>query len=193
VCSVYSSTAVFPDIIFRSENGSASATNVVVLVVDAAPSLGVYYFFVVDSVCLWICHTPSNCFFFFVSLWNRAILGRQFSMTPSTKHCSSIFDLGPLTPKIDSPKFGLKSPISQLVWQIDRRCLRLPGGFRGWPIHWNHAKCCGAALCCHDNKIWARRGVQSPTGLLLGLLLSDLQSAKAFSFHNRSSPNFAYR
>jgi len=24
------------------------------------------------------------------------------------------------------------------------------------------------------------------------LLLSDLRSAKAFSFHNRSSPNFAY-
>jgi len=28
-----------------------------------------------------------------------------------------------------------------LVWQIDRRCLHLPGGFRGWPIQWNHAKC----------------------------------------------------
>jgi len=60
-------------------------------------------------------------------------------------------------------KFGLfctKSPISRLVWQIDRRCLglRLPGGCWGWPIVWNHAKCCGADLCCHGKEIWARRG-----------------------------------
>jgi len=36
--------------------------------------------------------------------------------------------------------------------------LGLPGGFRGWPIQWNHAKCCGADPCCHGNKIWARHG-----------------------------------
>jgi len=51
-----------------------------------------------------------------------------------------------------------KSPISRLVWQIDRRCLHLPGGFRGWPIQWNHAKCCGADPCCHGNDIWPMRG-----------------------------------
>jgi len=45
-----------------------------------------------------------------------------------------------------------------LVWQADRRCLRLPGGFRGWPIQWNHAKCCGANACCNDNEIWHKRG-----------------------------------
>jgi len=28
-------------------------------------------------------------------------------------------------------KFGLKSPISRLVWQTDRRCLHLPVDFRG--------------------------------------------------------------
>ena len=28
-------------------------------------------------------------------------------------------------------KFGLKSPITRLVWQTDRRCLHLPGDFRG--------------------------------------------------------------
>jgi len=50
-----------------------------------------------------------------------------------------LVDLGPITPKICT-----KSPISRLVWHIDRRCLGLPGGFRGWPIQWNHAKCCGA-------------------------------------------------
>jgi len=39
------------------------------------------------------------------------------------------------------------------------------GSFRGWPIQWNHAKCCGGDPCCHGNEIWAKRGVQSPTGL----------------------------
>ena len=34
----------------------------------------------------------------------------------------------------------------------------LPGGFWGWSIQWNHAKCCGANPCCRDNEIWARRG-----------------------------------
>jgi len=32
--------------------------------------------------------------------------GRHFSMWRSTKRCSSIFDLGPLMPKIYSPKFA---------------------------------------------------------------------------------------
>jgi len=53
---------------------------------------------------------------------------------PSTKRCSSMFDLGPLMPQIYSPKFGLKSPISRFVWQINRACVHLPVGFRGWPI-----------------------------------------------------------
>jgi len=92
----------------------------------------------------------SSCFFFFLFLDGiELFFGRQFSMTPSTKRCSSIFDL--------LPKICIKSPISRLVWHIDRRCFHLPGGFRGWPIQWNHAKCCGAAPCCHGNKIWARR------------------------------------
>jgi len=55
--------------------------------------------------------------------------------SPYKTEFSSIFYLGPLKPKIYSPKFfGTKSPISRLVWQIDGRCLGLPGGFRGWPI-----------------------------------------------------------
>jgi len=54
--------------------------------------------------------------------------------------------------------FGTKSPISRLVWQIDRRCLSLKGSFRGWPIQRIHAKCCGADPCCHGNEIWARHG-----------------------------------
>ena len=50
------------------------------------------------SVPMSVCHAPSNCFFLF--------FGRQFSIWHSTKRCSSIFDLGFLTPKIYSPKFA---------------------------------------------------------------------------------------
>ena len=85
-------------------------------------------------------------------------LGHHFSVNPSTKRCSSIFDLGPLTPKIDSQKFEQKSYITRLVWQTDRRCLRLIGGFRGWPIQWNHVQCFGADPCCYGNDISANLG-----------------------------------
>ena len=73
----------------------------------SAPRLSVYYFL---SLTVWVSVHPSVChgqtsnrFFFFVSRWNRAIFGHQFSMWHSTKR-SYIFDLGPLTPKIYSPK-----------------------------------------------------------------------------------------
>ena len=41
------------------------------------------------------------------------------------------------------------------------------GGFRGWPIQWNHAKCCGADPCCHGNEIWVRRGDPVPVAYRL--------------------------
>jgi len=84
---------------------------------------------------------------------------RHFSMWHSTTH--STFDLGPLMPKIYSTKFAQNRlyvcTMYGLKCQIYRRCLGLTGGFQGWPIQWNHAKCCGADPCCHGNEIWARR------------------------------------
>ena len=83
------------------------------ITIDSAPSLGVYYFLLLTlsvspSVCMSVCHTaPSNRFFFFVSRWNRAIFDCHFSMWHCTKRCSSMFDLGPLSPKIYSPKLAL--------------------------------------------------------------------------------------
>jgi len=57
----------------------------------SAPSLGVYYYFLsltvslCASVRLPVCHgQTSNLFFFFVSRWNQAIFGRQFSIWHST-------------------------------------------------------------------------------------------------------------
>jgi len=118
---------------------------------DSAPSLGVYYFL---SLTLYVCHAPSNRFFFLFLDGIKPFLGRQFSVWHSTKRCSSIFDLGPLTPKI----LAKKSPITRLVWQIERRCLHLLGGFRGWPIQWNHTKCCGPTLVAMATKF----GIKSP-------------------------------
>ena len=111
------------------------------LSLDSAPSLGVYYFFVVDSVCMYVCMSVTLLQIDSSSLFIDGIepfFGRQFFMWHSTKRCSSIFDLGPITPKIYSQKFGKKSPISRLLWQIDRSCLGLIGGFLGWLIQWNH-------------------------------------------------------
>jgi len=69
--------------------------------------IGVYYFF-----CRWLClsvrlsRTNFRLILLFVSRWNWAIFCRQVSMCPSTKRCSSIFDLRPITPKIYSQKFA---------------------------------------------------------------------------------------
>jgi len=67
-----------------------------IITIDSAPSLGVYYFLSLTlSVCLLL--RPSVChksFFLFLD-GIQPFLGHQFSMTKTTKRCSSIFDLGP--------------------------------------------------------------------------------------------------
>jgi len=65
------------------------------------------------SVCLSLCSFKS--ILFFVSRWNRAIFGRQFSVWHSTKLFSSIFDLGPLTPKSLLPKICMSVTESVIV------------------------------------------------------------------------------
>jgi len=122
-------------------------------------------------VCLSVCHKFQIASSFLFLHGIKPFFGRQFSMTPSTKRCSSIFGLGLLTPKIYSPKFA-QNRLSRLVWQTDRICLGLTGGFRGWPIQWNHAKCCGANPCCHSNKIWARHGDPVAYRLVINTVLS---------------------
>jgi len=44
----------------------------------------------------------------------KPFFGHQLSMLHSTKCCSSIFDLGPLMPKIYSPKFSM----AHVWWQL---------------------------------------------------------------------------
>ena len=104
---------------------------------------------------MFVCHV---CFFFFVSRWNRAIFGPSVLHDPIYK--TLFLHFGFTSPNAQNllPKICTKSPITRLLWQIDRRCLGLLKGFRGWPIQWNHAKCCGADPCCHGNEIWPSRG-----------------------------------
>ena len=85
-----------------------------------------------------------------------------------------------------------KSPISRLVWQIDRRCLGLPGGFRGWPIQWNHAKCCGADPGCHGNKILARDRDPVAYRLVMYSLLMDLVVVSVVDAY-KSAPSGTFR
>ena len=130
------------------------------LLLISAPSLGVYYFLSLTlslSVCLSICHTASNWFFFFVSRWNWANFWPSFLHVALYKTLFLDFWFRPHNAQNLLPKIWTKLPISRLVWQIDWRCLGLLGGFRRWPIQRNHAKCCGTDPCCHGNEIWARR------------------------------------
>ena len=114
----------------------------------------------------------TNCFFF-VFRWNRAIFWPLVLRDPSTKRCSSIFDLGPLTPKIDSPKFGKKSPITRLVWQIERRCLRLIGGFRDGRFNGTIQNFVGPTLVAMATKIWQIWATFSHKSILLFCLSTE--------------------
>ena len=70
-------------------------------------------------------HTESS-FLFLDGI--EPVLGRQFFMWHSTKAFSYIFLLRPPNAQNLFPKICTKSPITRLVWHIDRRCLGLPGG-----------------------------------------------------------------
>jgi len=115
-----------------------------------APSLGVYYLLSLTlSVCMSVCLSQTLILLFcFVS----PFFGHQFSMTKTTKRCSSIFDLGPLMPKIYSPKL-LAIMLHYHVVTRGRALgtAALPGE------SWQSAEL-WADRCCHGNEIWARRG-----------------------------------
>jgi len=128
-------------------------------------------FFVVDSVCL---SRSFKLLLLFVSRWFRPPNAQSIHFWPSVLHMAlykTLFlDFGFRPPNAQNllPKIWSKSTISWLVWQIDRRCFGLPGGFWGWPIQSNHVKCCGADSCCHGNEEF-RLGadIKTPSGLLL--------------------------
>jgi len=79
------------------------------------------------------------------------------------------------------PKIWTKSPISRLVWQIDRRYLGLLGGFRRWPIQWNHAKCCGPTFVAMATKFGLGAEILTPTGLYYCGLVQDTKQGTKHS------------
>ena len=79
---------------------------------------------------IWAIFCQTSNWFFFVSRWNQAILAFSSPWHPQ----QNFFLRFLIYAKTLFPKICTKSPISRLLWQIDRRCLGLPWGFRGWPI-----------------------------------------------------------
>jgi len=89
----------------------AELQQIVQVLLISAPSLGVYYFWsLTPSVRLSVCLLVTDKLQIDSSLLFldgiEPFFGRQFSMTSCTKRFFSILDLGPLTPKIYSPKFA---------------------------------------------------------------------------------------
>ena len=83
---------------------------VIIIIIDSAPSLVVYYF------CRWlwlsVCHEQtSNRFFFFVSRWNRAIFGMSVLHDPLYKTLFFDFWFRPPNPPKFTPQICIKSPI----------------------------------------------------------------------------------
>ena len=113
------------------------------------------------SVCL------SRCFrlLFFVSRWNRAIFWHSVLHMPLYKTVFFDFWFRPPNAQNLLRQICTKSPISRFVWQIDRRCFGITGGFRGRPIQWINAKCCGPTLVAMATKFGLGAEIQSPTGL----------------------------
>ena len=142
------------------------------------PSLGVYYcqqltLSVCLSGCLSVCHTPSVASSF---LFLDGIKPFLAVISPCAPLQNFFFNFWFRLPKAQNllPKNCTKSPTSRLVWQIDQRCLGLPGGFRGWSIQWNHAKCYGPTLVAMVTKFGLGAEIQSPTGLFVCLSVSLL-------------------
>jgi len=148
----------------------------------------------IDSVCLSVrlsvCHKLQivSSFLFFDGI--EPFFGRQFSMTPLQNYFIRYFLFRPITPNIYSPK--LHKIAYNSACMADRPEMFGPtGGFRGWPIQWNHAKCCGPTLVAMATKFGLGAEIQSPTGLFffffflfLFSLLSDFRNPKDLSIHN---------
>ena len=150
--------------------------NLLINLLISAPSLGVSYCQQLTlSVCLSVCLSVTLLQIassFFVSRWNRAIFWPSFLHVPLYKTFFFHFSFRPPNAQNLLPKICTKSPVSRLVWQIDRRCLGLPGGFRGCPIQWNHAKCCGPTLVAMATKFGLGAQIQSLTGFTIIVSLS---------------------
>jgi len=123
------------------------------------------------SVCLFVCYKLQIASFLFLN-GIEPFFGRQFSMTPSTKHCSSIFGLGPLTPKIYS--HNLHKIAYKSACMADRPEMFGPTrGFAGMADSMEPCKMLwGPTLVAMATKFGLGAEIQSPTGLSVCLSLA---------------------
>jgi len=113
----------------------------------SAPRLGVYYFLSLPlSVCMYVC--LSQTLLLLLCFGIEPFLGHQFSMTKTTKRCSSIFDLGLLTPKIYSPLQNLHKIAYKSDALLNHDCQRFS--------FWHSARFCTWTLL-HDSAGSGRR------------------------------------
>jgi len=101
----------------------------------------------------------SNCFFFCFSL-ESSHFWPLVLRDPLYKTLFFDFWFRPPNAQNLLPKICTKLPITQLVWQIDRRCLGLPGGFRNARFNGTMQNVVGPTHVGLGTKI------QSPKGLL---------------------------
>ena len=134
----------------------------------SAPSLGVYYFFQFFlSLTLSVCLSQTlNLLFLFLDKI-ELFLGRQFSMTPSTKRCSSIFDLGPLMPKIYSPKSLVTDNATLPCRHPWSRSRHSSSDWWKSAIHWTSGLT-QVTLVAMATTFGLGAEIQSPTGLFAG-------------------------
>jgi len=116
--------------------------------------------------------TPLQIAYFLFLDGIEPFFGRQFSMCLSTKLFFFDFSLKPpkaqnLLPKI----FATKSPISRLVWQIDRRCLAYQGVFGDGRFNGTMQNFVGPTFVAMATKFGLGAEIQSPTGLLFSYFL----------------------
>ena len=108
------------------------------------------------SVCMSICHgKTSNWFFFFV-------LAVSSPWLPLQNVVLRFFDLRPLAL---TPKICTKSPISRLVWQIDRRFCTKQGVIGDGRFNGTMQNVVGPTLIAIATKFELGAEIQSPTGL----------------------------
>jgi len=145
----------------------------------SAPSLGVgvYYFFVVDSVCLYVCLSVclSLCSFKLLILFCFSMESSHFLAisSPWPLYKTLFFDIWFRPPNAQNllPQISTKSPISR-HWQIDRRCVGLLGGFRDGRFNGTMQNVVGPTLVALATIFGLGAEIQTPTGLFTCLLLA---------------------
>jgi len=126
----------------------------------SSPSLGVYYCQQLTlSVCL---SQTSNCFLFF--LMESSHFLAVSSPWPLYK---TLFDFWFRPPNAQNllAKICTKSPISRLVWQIDRICRAYQGVFGDGRFNGTIQNVVGPTLVAVATKFWLGAEIHSPTGL----------------------------